>query len=298
MDNIIRITEKNGAFRAFIADTTQMIDHAVSIHGLSPVAAAALGRTLTANSIMGLDLKSSNETVSIQICGDGPLGSIVSVSDNNGKVRGYVENPIVDLPLKNGKLDVSKAVGQGFITVVHNMGMKDPYVGRVRIQTGEIAEDIAYYYMISQQTPSVVALGVLVDVDYTVKAAGGYMIQLLPGADDNIISKLEANVYTLESVTEMLAAEMDVYSMAKKLLLGFDYDILQSISPQYKCNCSIDRMERALISLGKEELESIIKEDGKAELNCQFCKRKYTFDKSQLENLLTSAKGDKDEKNS
>ena len=150
MDSILRITEKNGAFRAFVADTTQLVGQASSVHGLSPVAAAALGRTLTANSIMGLDLKSFDETVSIQICADGPLGYIVTVGDNDGNVRGYLDNPIVDLPLKNGKLDVSGAVGQGTLTVVHNMGMRDPYVGRVKIQTGEIAQDIAYYYMISQ----------------------------------------------------------------------------------------------------------------------------------------------------
>lgn len=291
MDSILRITEKNGAFRAFVADTTQLVGQASSVHGLSPVAAAALGRTLTANSIMGLDLKSFDETVSIQICADGPLGYIVTVGDNDGNVRGYLDNPIVDLPLKNGKLDVSGAVGQGTLTVVHNMGMRDPYVGRVKIQTGEIAQDIAYYYMISQQTPSVVALGVLVDVDYSIKAAGGYMIQLLPGAGDDVISKLEANVYTLETVTEMLTNNLDVYGIAKRLLLGFDYDILQSYSPQYKCNCSVDRMERALISLGSQQLQSIIDEDGKAELSCQFCKRKFLFDKSHLINLLESAKG-------
>lgn len=291
MDRILRITEKNGAFRAFVAETTVIVNHAAAIHGLSPVAAAAMGRTLTAASIMGLDLKNQSETISIQIDGDGPIGAVVTVADCCGNVRGYIENPIVDLPLKNGKLDVSRAVGFGHLTVVRSLHMKAPYIGRVELQTGEIAEDIAYYFMNSQQTPSVVALGVLVDVDYSIKAAGGYIIQLLPGADDEIISKLEANVYTLQSVTEMLSQGMDVERMAYELLLGFDFDIHEIITPKYKCNCSKERMGKALISLGRDELEKIIEEDGKAELCCHFCKKKYMFDKTQLETLLISAKG-------
>ena len=297
MDSILRITEKTGAFRAFVADTTQLVGKSVGIHGLTPTAAAAIGRTLTAVSMMGLDLKSEAESISIQINGDGPIGSIVTVADCHGNVRGYLDNPNVDLPLKNNKLDVSGAVGNGFLTIVRNMGLKEPYIGRVELQTGEIAEDIAYYFMSSQQIPSVVALGVLVDVDYTIKAAGGYIIQLLPGADEEIISKLEANVYTLESVTEMLSKGLDVRGMTRELLLGFEYDILLEAKPEYKCNCSRERMERALISLGKDELMSIISEEGKAELNCQFCKKSYMFDKPQLESLLKSAKGERHEKN-
>ena len=291
MDSILRITEKNGAFRAFAADTTELVNKAVSIHGLSPTSAATMGRTLTAASIMGLDLKDEKETVSVQIDGDGPVGAIVTVADRRGDVRGYIENPYVDLPLKNGKLDVSQAVGSGYLTVVRNLGMKEPYIGRVELQTGEIAEDIAYYFMNSQQTPSVVALGVLVDIDYTVKAAGGYMIQLLPGANEDVISKIEANVYTLQSVTEMLSAGMDVQRMARELLLGFEFDIHEVIAPEYKCNYSMRRMEKVLISLGRDELEKIIEEDGKAELCCHFCKKKYMFDKVQLKTLLESAKG-------
>ena len=292
MDNILRIIEKNGAFRAFVADTKDLVGKATGIHGLSPVAAAAMGRTLTASSIMGLDLKSDAESLSIQIMGDGPLGNIVTVADMHGNARGYIDNPVVDLPLKpNKKLDVSRAVGSGSLTVIRNMGMREPYVGRVELQTGEIAEDIAYYFMTSQQTPSVVALGVLVDVDYTIKAAGGYMIQLLPGADDSIIEKLEANVYTLESVTDMLSKGMDTERIAKELLLGFDYETLSVAHPEYKCNCSRERMERALISLGKDELSKIIEEDGKAELCCQFCKNRFSFDKQHLVKLLNEAKG-------
>lgn len=290
MDNILRIVEKKGAFRAFVADTTELVGKAVKIHDLFPVAAAALGRTLTAASIMGLDLKDESEGLSIQICGDGPLGNIVTAADCHGNVRGYVDEPHVDIPLKNNKLDVSGAVGTGFLAVAKNMGMKEPYVGRVDLQTGEIAEDIAYYFMSSQQTPSVVALGVLVDVDYTIKAAGGYMIQLLPGADDEIISKLEANVYTLEPVTEMLEKGYDTKRMAHEILLGFDYDILFEANPKYKCNCSRERMERALVSIGERELSSLIDEQGSAELNCQFCGSKYNFDKQQLTELLEAAK--------
>ena len=290
MDNILRIVDKKGAFRAFVADTTDLVGKAVKIHDLFPVAAAALGRTLTAASIMGLDLKDESEGLSIQICGDGPLGNIVTAADCYGNVRGYVDNPHVDIPLKNNKLDVSGAVGGGFLAIAKNMGMKEPYVGRVDLQTGEIAEDIAYYFMNSQQTPSVVALGVLVDVDYTIKAAGGYMIQLLPGADEEIISKLEANVYTLESVTEMLEKGYDTKRMTRELLLGLDYEILLETNPEYKCNCSQERMERALVSIGEKELTSIIEEQGSAELNCHFCQKKYNFDKQHLCELLEAAK--------
>ena len=291
MDTVLRIIEKNGSFRAFVADTTELVNDAVKIHGLSPVAAAAMGRTLTAASIMGLDLKGESESLSVQIDGDGPLGNIVTVADCHGNVRGYIDNPVVDLPLKNNKLDVSAAVGSGGLTVIKYMGMKEPYVGRVELQTGEIAEDIAYYFASSQQIPSVVALGVLVDVDYSVKVAGGYMIQLLPGADEEMISKLEANVYTLETVTEMLTRGLDVNAMAHEILLGLDYDILLKAHPEYKCNCSRERMERNLVSLGKKELQSIIDEQGKAELNCHFCKKTYTFNKPELEEILNYAKG-------
>lgn len=291
MDTVLRIIEKSGAFRAFVADTTELVNEAVKIHGLSPVAAAAMGRTLTAASIMGLDLKGESESLSVQIDGDGPLGNIVTVANCHGDVRGYIDNPAVDMPLKNNKLDVSAAVGTGGLTVIKYMGMKEPYVGRVELQTGEIAEDIAYYFASSQQIPSVVALGVLVDVDYTIKASGGYMIQLLPGADDEMISKLEANVYTLESVTEMLTRGLDVQAMAREILLGLDYEILLSAHPTYKCNCSRERMERNLVSLGKDELQSIIEEQAQAELNCHFCKKTYKFDRQQLEEILKYAKG-------
>jgi len=292
MDNILRIIEKSGAFRAFVADTTQLVNEAVKIHNLSPVAAAAMGRTLTAAAIMGLDLKSDSESLSVQINGDGPLGTIVTVTDCHANVRGYIDNPFVDLPLKsNKKLDVASAVGKGQLTIIRSTGLKEPYVGQVDLQTSEIAEDIAYYFMNSQQTPSVVALGVLVDVDYSIKAAGGYVIQLLPGADDEIIQKLEANVYTLESVTDMLSKGMDAEQMTRELLLGFDYEVLMKYTPGYKCNCSKERMERALISLGRKELEKIIEEDGKAELCCHFCKNNFTFSKDELISLLESSKG-------
>lgn len=292
MDKTIRIMEKHGAFRAFIADTTELVNKATQIHNLSPVAAAAMGRTLTAASIMGLDLKDNTETLSIQIDGNGPLGNIVTVSDCKGNVRGYIDNPNVDLPLKsNNKLDVANAVGIGCLTIIKYLGMKEPYIGRVELQTSEIAEDIAYYFATSQQTPSVVALGVLVDTDYTIKAAGGYIIQLLPGADEDMISKLEANVYTLETMTEMLDKGYDVYRIAKELFLGIDYEILTDSVPEYKCNCSREKMDKNLISLGEKELKDIIEEQGKAELNCHFCKSVYKYTKQDLEKLLLDAKG-------
>lgn len=292
MDNILRIVEKSGAFRAFVADTTKLVNKAVKIHDLFPVVAAAMGRTLTAASMMGIDLKGENESISLQISGDGEIKNIVTVADCYGNVRGYVDNPHVELPLKNNKLDVSGAIGTGHLAVAKTINGAKPYVGRVELQTGEIAEDIAYYFMSSQQTPSVVALGVLVDVDYTIKAAGGYIIQLLPGASDELITKLEANVYTLEPVTQMLSQNYDTQRMAREILLGFDYEILDKIHPEYKCNCSKEKMEKALISLGKDELNSIIDQEESVELCCHFCGNKYTFAKDDLKNILTNEKGE------
>ncbi|MCI9627377.1 MAG: Hsp33 family molecular chaperone HslO [Clostridia bacterium] len=286
-DRLIRMIEKEGHFRAFAIDSHGMVEEARRIHGTSPVVTAGLGRSLSAAAMMGAELKTPQETISVQLKGDGPVGCIVAVSDSDSRVRGYVGEPLVDLPLKpNGKLDVSGSVGHGHLTVVHDLGMKEPYVGRVELQSGEIAEDIAYYYATSQQTPSVVALGVLVDRDYTVKAAGGYIVQLMPDCPEEVVSKLEENVAHMPAVTQMLAEQHTLEEMMEKILQGFSYDITEEREPVYHCNCGRERIERVLISLGKKELLDMAREQNGAEIRCHFCNKTYPFSEDELRELV------------
>lgn len=286
-DRLIRMIDKEGHFRAFAIDSHGLVEEARRIHGTSPVVTAGLGRTLTAAAIMGAELKSEQETVSIQFKGDGPVGCIVAVSDNDSRVRGYVGEPLVDLPLKpNGKLNVSGSIGTGHLTVIRDLGMKEPYVGRVELQSGEIAEDIAYYYATSQQTPSVVALGVLVDRDYSVKAAGGYIVQLMPNCPEDIVSKLEENVAHMPTVTQVLAEQHTLEDMMEKMLQGFSYDITEEREPVYQCNCKRQRIERVLISLGKKELLEMAREQNGAEVRCHFCNKMYQFSEEELRELV------------
>lgn len=286
-DRLIRMIDKEGHFRAFAIDSHGLVEEARRIHGTSPVVTAGLGRTLTAAAIMGAELKSEQETVSIQFKGDGPVGCIVAVSDNDSRVRGYVGEPLVDLPLKpNGKLNVSGSIGTGHLTVIRDLGMKEPYVGRVELQSGEIAEDIAYYYATSQQTPSVVALGVLVDRDYSVKAAGGYIVQLMPNCPEDIVSKLEENVAHMPTVTQILAEQHTLEDMMEKMLQGFSYDITEEREPVYQCNCKRQRIERVLISLGKKELLEMAREQNGAEVRCHFCNKMYQFSEEELRELV------------
>ncbi|MBQ3054214.1 MAG: Hsp33 family molecular chaperone HslO [Clostridia bacterium] len=290
MDRIIRLSDKAGHLRVFSASTTQLVEKARSIHNTSPVATAALGRMLTANSMMGITLKGINETISLQIRSDGPIESIVTVSDCFGNVRGYVGNADVDIPLKYaGKLDVGTAVGKGYLTVVRDMKLKEPYVGRIALSTGEIAEDIAAYYATSEQIPSVVALGVLVDTDRSVKAAGGYIIQLMPDATEEDISKLEDNLSRVQPVSKMIAEGATPETLIKDILAGFELNEVTEVTPEYLCNCSRDRIEKAVISLGKEEIEKMIEEDGKAEVGCYFCGKDYKFTKEELREILHKA---------
>jgi len=287
MDRIIRLSDKSGHVRAFSASTTELVEAARKIHNTSPVVTAALGRMLTANSMMGITLKGINETISLQIRGDGPMESAVTVSDCFGNVRGYVGNAQVDIPLKYaGKLDVSGAVGNGYLTVVRDMKLKEPYVGRVELQTGEIAEDIAYYYAASEQTPSVIALGVLVDVDYTVKAAGGYIIQLMPDVTEEEIAKIEENLKNVKPVSSMIAEGLTPEQLALGVLDGFELTAVTEVTPEYKCNCNRERIEKALISVGREELEKILAEDGETELGCYFCGTNYHFSGEEIREIL------------
>ncbi len=285
-DRLIRMVEKSGYFRAFAIDSRNLVEEARMIHGTSPVVTAGLGRALSATAIMGAELKSQQESISIQLKGDGPVGCIVAVSDCRSRVRGYVGEPIVDLPLKtNGKLDVGGSIGTGYLTVVHDMGLKEPYIGRVELQSGEIAQDIAYYYATSQQTPSVVALGVLVDRDYTVKVAGGYMVQLMPGCPEQIVSQLEKNVAVMPPVTQLLAEKYTLEALMGKLLQGVSFEVMDEIEPIYACNCSRERIERVLISLGKKELTEMAREQGGAEIRCHFCNKAYQFAEEELREL-------------
>ena len=293
-DIIVRGTNIEGTMRVYSAITTELANEARKIHDAFPIAAAALGRTLTGAALMGVSsLKNDTDSVTVQIKGDGEIGSIIAVSDCNGQVRGYVENPYVERPLNaQGKLDVGGAVGRGYLSVIKDLGLKEPYIGQVPLVSGEIAEDLTSYYAASEQIPSCIALGVLVDTDGSVIASGGFMIQLMPGATDEDADKLTEIINSLDSVTNMIKSGMSAQDMFFKITEGFSMLMEnKGIEPAYKCTCSKERMERALVSIGKSELEKLIEEDGQAELSCRFCNNKYTFDKQELTELLARAKG-------
>lgn len=291
-DILLRGNSIDGTIRVFVAVTTDTVNEAFRIHKSFPVATAALGRTLTAAAIMGATLKNDSDSVTIQFKGDGPIGSIVAVSDNKSRVRGYAVNPYVDLPLnKKGKLDVGAAVGRGYVNVIKDLGLKEPYAGQVPIVTGEIAEDLTYYYARSEQVPTALALGVLVDTDHSVKASGGFMIQLMPEATEEDAAILEEKIRNTAPMTEMLDSGMSAEEIFFKITDGFDMIMENKGSvPEYRCKCSRERMEKALISIGKKELEDLIDEQGEAELTCQFCDNKYNFSADELRGLLKEAK--------
>ena len=291
-DYIVNAITSNGAIRVVAADTTELCNRAQEIHKMSPTAAAALGRALTAAAIMGSMLKSSDDSITVQLAGGGPIGRVVAVGDGRANVKGYVDNPLVDLPLNpNGKLDVGGAVGKdGFLSVIRDLGLKEPYVGQVPLVNGEIAEDLTQYYATSEQIPTAVALGVLVDVDYTIKAAGGFILQVLPGAYDEDIDNVEKTVASISSVTEMLSEGKKPEDIVKQLLGDYEIEFFDNVPTMYKCDCSRERTDRALISIGQEELTKIIQEDGKAQITCHFCDNIYDYTKEELQALLESAK--------
>jgi len=291
-DYIVNAITSNGAIRVVAADTTELCNRAQEIHKMSPTAAAALGRTLTAAAIMGSMLKSADDSLTIQLNGGGPIGKVVAVGDGNANVKGYVGNPLVDLPLNDkGKLDVGGAIGRdGMLGIIRDLGLKEPYVGQVPLVNGEVAEDLTQYYATSEQLPTAVALGVLVDVDYTIKAAGGFILQVLPGAYDEDIDNVERTIQTISSVTEMLSNGKKPEDIVEQLLSDYEIEYFDNVPTKYQCDCSRDRTDRALISLGKEVLTKIIEEDGKAEITCHFCDNVYKYTKQELEELLESAK--------
>lgn len=287
-DRLVRAISKDGFVKAVAVSTRDLTERARQIHKTLPVGTAALGRTLAAASMMGNALKSSGSSLTLQIKGDGPLGKILAVSDNEGNVRGTVDNPSVDIPLRSdGKLDVGTAVGMdGMLTVIRDLNMKEPYVGSVGLLGGEIAEDLAAYFVESEQIPTACGLGVLVDRDQSVLTAGGYLIQLLPGASDDIITMVEGGIYAAGPVTELLKEDDDPESLLRRVMSDFELEILETTPIEYRCYCSRERMEAALISLGPDELQKLIEEQGDAELTCRFCDNVQKFTKEQLEAML------------
>ena len=289
-DHIVRAVSADGYFKATAISGRDLVERARNIHTLLPVATAALGRTLMAASMMGDALKEENGSVTLQIKGGGPLGTVLAVSDCTGNVRGYVQNPHVDLMEKHpGKLDIGRAVGiDGTLTVIKEIGLKEPYVGSIGLFSGEIADDLAMYFVESEQIPTACALGVLMGTDQSVTSAGGYLIQLLPGAPEEVIDKIEAGIRQVGPVSGALASGLDGEGLLRAVLPDFELEILETQPVTYKCYCSRDRVTRALISMGRQELSSLIEEQGQAELTCQFCDSVYRFSKEELEELLAN----------
>ena len=290
-DYIVRATAANSQIRAFAATTRDLTEHARAAHNTSPVATAALGRLLTAGSMMGVMMKGEKDLLTLQVKAGGPLEGITVTADSKGNVKGYVGNPNVILHANDkGKLDVAGAVGVGFMNVIKDMGLTEPYVGQTVLQTSEIAEDLTYYFAASEQVPSSVGLGVLMEKDNMVKQAGGFIIQLMPFTEEKVISQLEENLKDVTSVTTMLEEGHTPESLLKTLLKGFDIEINETIPTQFYCNCDKDRVEKALISVGRKELQEMIDEGKEIEMNCHFCNRNYTFSVEELKNILKRCK--------
>ena len=298
MDQLVRAITKDGFVKAAAVTTRELTERARNIHKTLPVGTAALGRTLAAASMMGNALKAEGASLTLQIKGGGPLGTVLAVSDTEGNVRGYVQNPHVDLPLRaDGKLDVGAAVGtDGALTVIKDLDMKEPYIGSVQLLGGEIAEDLAAYFVESEQIPTACALGVLVDRDQSVRAAGGYIIQLLPGADEDTIARVEGGVLAAGPVTALLERNPSPEALLRAVLSDFEEELLETVPVSYKCYCTRDRVERALISMGVDELQSLLEEQGGCELMCQFCDRVYRFSREDLEALLAEMRAQRESK--
>lgn len=290
-DYIIRATAAEGQIRAFAATTRELVEYARSAHNTSPVATAALGRLLTAGAMMGIMMKGEKDLLTLKIEGDGPIGGLTVTADSKGNVKGYAFHPEVMLPPNaKGKLDVGGALGIGVLSVIKDIGLKDPYVGQTILVTSEIAEDLTYYFATSEQTPSSVALGVLMERDNTVKQAGGFILQMMPGASEEVISALEKRLGEITSITALLDAGNTPEMILEHILGDFGLEILDKLPTAFSCNCSEERIEKALISVGKQELQSMI-EDGKTiEVNCHFCNKHYPVTVERLKELLEMAR--------
>ena len=288
MARIVRTISADGSVAASAIDAKDIVSRIEQIHKTSAVVTAALGRLSIAASLIGIGLKGEDDSVTVRMNGDGPSGPLIAVADSGGNVKSYVSNPIVEIPLnKFGKLDVAGAVGRnGTLSVVKDLGLKEPYAGQVPIVSGEIAEDIASYFAVSEQIPTVCGLGVLVNPDLTVRAAGGYLIQLLPFADESCIDVLEANINRLPPVTAMLDSGMTSEDIAMKVLEGLDPNVLDSFGCEYRCDCSKERVEKALVSLGREELSKMAEEEENIEVCCHFFEYKYNFSREEIKQLI------------
>ncbi|MDN5305042.1 MAG: molecular chaperone Hsp33 [Fusobacteriaceae bacterium] len=295
MGKLIRGISKNARF--MVIDSTDVVQKALEIHNSSPTAIAALGRAVTAALMMGQEIKVDNGSVTIRIDSDGPAKQLIVTSDNKGNVKGYIANDKEVIERKaNGKLDVGSYIGKGFLKIIKDIGGKEPYVGISPLQSGEIAEDIAYYYFTSEQIPSVVALGVFVDKDMSIKHAGGYMVQLLPGAEDDFITKLEEKIKAIRSVTELMEGGMNPERIAKLLYedmssenpddLVEEYKILDTVEVNYSCDCNKEKFFRGIVSLGKDEINHLLENDEDIEVECHFCKAKYSFNKDDFKLIL------------
>ena len=286
-DYIVRATAADHQLRAFAVTSRDIVEKAREIHNTSPVATAAIGRLLTAASMMGSIMKGEKDVLTLQIECGGPIGGITVTADSNADVKGYVNNPNVILPPNaQGKLDVSGALGPGFLNVIKDIGLREPYNGQTHLVSGEIAEDLTYYFATSEQVPSSVGLGVLMDKDNHVRQAGGFIIQVMPDTDDEVIDKLEARLGEVHSVTDMLDKGMTPEDILGYVLDGMDVEILETIPTQYKCNCSVERVSKAIASIGKKDLQEMIDDGEPIEVNCQFCGSHYKFDTEQLKTFM------------
>lgn len=286
-DYVVRAAAAGSQVRAFAAASKGMVEEARSAHNTSPVVTAALGRLLTAGAMMGAMQKGDKDMLTLQIQSEGPVKGLMVTADSHGNVKGYAFQPDVRIPANaQGKLDVASAVGPGFLHVVKDMGLKEPYRGQIELQSGEVAEDLTYYFAASEHTPSSVGLGVLMNRENTVRQAGGFIIQLMPDTEDDIIRQLESNIRGLRPVTEMLDAGFTPEQMLETVLAGLDVEMLEQTPCRFFCNCDRDRIEKALISVGRKELQDMIQEDKEIEVNCHFCGRHYIFTPAELKELL------------
>ncbi len=290
-DYIVRAMAAGRQIRAFAAVTTETVETARKNHNTSPVATAALGRLLTGGAMMGVMMKGEKDILTLQIHAGGPLNGITVTADSMGRVKGYVGNPNVCIPANaKGKLDVAGAVGVGFMNVIKDMGLKEPYMGQVALQTSEIAEDLTYYFVTSEQVPSAVGLGVLMNKDNTVRQAGGFIVQLMPFAEESVIARLEENVQKITSVTSLLEEGHTPESLLERVLEGFDVEINDTVPTEFYCNCSKERVEKALISIGRKDLNELIQEGKDVEMNCHFCNTNYVFSVEELKEILRRCK--------
>ena len=288
-DHIVRATAGNAQIRAFAASTTDMVEIARKAHNTSPVATAALGRLLTGGVMMGSMMKNDSDMLTLQIKGSGEIGGITVTADSKGNAKGYVNNPDVMLPPKNGKLDVGGAIGAGFLTVIKDMGLKEPYSGQTVLQTAEIAEDLTYYFATSEQVPSSVGLGVLMEKDNTVRCAGGFIVQVMPFIEESVLSKLEENINKIQSVTSMLDNGHTPEEMLSQVLEGLDMQIVDTMPAKFYCNCSKERIEKAIISIGKKDIQSMIDDGEDIEVKCHFCNTAYKYSVDELKELINKA---------